>query len=67
MNTIFNTIFVFLGKSEAIEGLPITARHRKAEVARLNPQDVGAREDETLSVSTEGAKRPEDLATAARQ
>ncbi|WP_347548153.1 hypothetical protein ABFG93_11310 [Pseudalkalibacillus hwajinpoensis] len=35
-------------------------------MACLNPQDVGAPEDETFIVSTEGAKQPEDLATAAR-
>ncbi|WP_347548247.1 hypothetical protein ABFG93_11880 [Pseudalkalibacillus hwajinpoensis] len=35
-------------------------------MARLNPQAVGAHEDETLFVSTEGAKQTKDLATAAR-
>ncbi|KMM38906.1 hypothetical protein AB986_06535 [Alkalihalobacillus macyae] len=39
-------MFIWFG--EAIERLPTAARHRKAEQARLNPQDVGAREGETL-------------------
>ncbi|MCA0993255.1 hypothetical protein [Pseudalkalibacillus hwajinpoensis] len=40
--------------------------NRKAEWARLNPQDVGALSNETLFVSIERAKQPEDLAHAAR-
>ncbi|WP_347548154.1 hypothetical protein ABFG93_11315 [Pseudalkalibacillus hwajinpoensis] len=36
-------------------------------MARLNPQDVGAPEDETFLVSTEGAKQPEDLARGAKR
>ncbi|MFK3959437.1 hypothetical protein, partial [Pseudalkalibacillus hwajinpoensis] len=38
---------------------------RKAERARLNPQDVGGHESETLYVSFEWVKQPEDLARAA--
>ena len=40
---------------------------RKAERARLNPQDVGGHESETLYVSFEWAKQPEDLARATSQ
>ncbi|MGG1686006.1 hypothetical protein [Pseudalkalibacillus sp. NRS-1564] len=39
---------------------------RKAERAHLNPQDVGAHESETLFVSFDWVKQPEDLARAAR-
>ncbi|MDO6655667.1 hypothetical protein [Anaerobacillus sp. 1_MG-2023] len=39
---------------------------RKAKRARLNPQDVGAHEIETLFVSFDWVKQPEDLACAAR-
>jgi len=40
---------------------------RKAERARLNPQDVGALSNETLFVSVDRAKQPKVLARAARQ
>jgi hypothetical protein len=38
---------------------------RKAERARLNPQDVGTHESETLFVSFDWVKQPKDLARAA--
>ncbi|KMM36424.1 hypothetical protein [Guptibacillus hwajinpoensis] len=48
------------------EGLATAAGSNvKRERARLNPQDVGAHESETLFVSFDWAKQPEDLARAA--
>ncbi|WP_283153063.1 hypothetical protein [Guptibacillus hwajinpoensis] len=38
----------------------------KSESGRLNPQGVGTHENETLFVSIDWVKRPEDLPTAAR-
>ncbi|PEA56133.1 hypothetical protein CON64_03930 [Bacillus pseudomycoides] len=40
---------------------------RKAEAARPESQDVGARDREALFASSEGAKRPEILAARAGQ
>ncbi|MCA0170731.1 hypothetical protein [Bacillus sp. RAR_GA_16] len=48
-----------------IESLVTAAGSCKAERARLNPQGVGTHEIETLFVSFDWAKQPEDLARAA--
>ena len=60
-----NTVFVFSCEGEVTESLATAAGSRKAEKACLNPQDVGALETETLFVSFDWVKYPEDLASAA--